>query len=151
MSGVPRSANLALIVTRRIAATPERLFRAWTTPDEFVRWWRPRGVTCESADIDLRMGGAYRIANRTPDGALVWISGVFETILPPERLSFTWRVERPGAEESRVTVTFARAGQETDVTVTHSKIASEAVREDHERGWKGCLEGLDTFMASRTA
>jgi glutathione S-transferase len=136
---------LALLVRRTIAANPERLFRAWTTASEFVRWWGPRGVICESADIDLCIGGAYRIANRLPDGGLVWISGTFEEIEPPHRLAFSWRVE-PGAEEvSRVVVTFQAVGEGTEVVVLHERIARQEVRQDHEQGWTGCLEGLAKY------
>ena len=141
------AAGLTLVVRRRISASPDRLFRAWTIAEEFVRWWGPRGVVCEGAEIDLRIGGAYRIANRTPDGTLVWISGMFEAIQPPTRLAFTWRVDRSPAEESRVTVTFTAIGNETEVVVVHEQIASEATREDHELGWIGCLNGLAEHIA----
>jgi hypothetical protein len=51
-----------LVVRRRIHATPEKLFAAWTQPEHLVRWWGPQGVACPAAEIDLRVGGAYRIA-----------------------------------------------------------------------------------------
>ena len=60
--------SLTLLIRRRIAATPERLFEAWTTPEQFVQWWGPPGVECPGAEMELRVGGAYRIRNRMPDG-----------------------------------------------------------------------------------
>jgi uncharacterized protein YndB with AHSA1/START domain len=78
-----------LVVRRRIHATPEKLFAAWTQPEHLVRWWGPQGVACPAAEIDLRVGGAYRLANRFPDGTVVWIAGVFELIEPPHRLMYT--------------------------------------------------------------
>ncbi len=138
--------RLRLVVRRRIRARPERLFRAWTEAQEFVRWWGPRGVICERADIDLRVGGAYSIANRLDDGRLVTISGAFELIEPPGRIAYTWHVHPGAAPGSRVVVTFLPLeGDETEVVVTHERIASAEVAAEHKRGWVGCLDGLAAF------
>lgn len=148
MSGVGASepGAIVLVTGRLIAATPELLFRAWTTPAELVRWWGPRDVVCESASIDLRIGGEYRIANRLPDGRVIWIVGAFVAIEPPRRIAYTWRTEPGSGDESRVVVTFASRGDKTEVRVSHEHIASQAVREDHERGWIGCLDGLEAHV-----
>ena len=72
----------------------------------------------------------------------------------PERLVYTWRVDGKGAsspERSRVTVRFERAGEATDVIVIHEQIDTEATRTDHEQGWTGCLESLDTFLVPTPA
>jgi uncharacterized protein YndB with AHSA1/START domain len=136
--------GLVLVVRRRIAATPERLFRAWTDAAEFARWWGPAGVVCESAEIDARVGGAYGIVNRMPDGSAIWIGGEFETVEPPHRLAFTWRTA-PDGPASRVVVSFEAAEAGTEVVVRHERIASTQAREGHERGWIGCLDGLAHF------
>jgi uncharacterized protein YndB with AHSA1/START domain len=65
------SENLSLIVRRTIAATPARLFDAWTTPELLTQWWGPANVTCPAAEVDLRVGGQYRIANQMPDGSVL--------------------------------------------------------------------------------
>ena len=75
---LPSKSPATLVVRRRINATAEKLFAAWTRPELLVRWWGPQGVACPAAEIDLRVGGSYRIANQFPDGTLVWIAGVFE-------------------------------------------------------------------------
>lgn len=54
----------ALVVRRMIRATLDRLFAFWTEPEHLVRWWGPDGVSCPTAEVDLRPGGRYRIANR---------------------------------------------------------------------------------------
>ena len=131
-----------LVLRRRIHATPEKLFAAWTQPEHLVRWWGPQGVACPAAEIDLRVGGGYRIANRFPDGTVVWIAGVFELIEPPHRLMYTWKLESQSGSAERVTVYFERLDGSTEVTVTHERIADEAARTSHERGWAGCLDSL---------
>jgi uncharacterized protein YndB with AHSA1/START domain len=130
-----------LRIRRVIAAVPERVFAAWTQPELLRQWWGPTGVRCIAAEIDLRAGGAYRIGNQLPDGTVVWISGELELVEPPTRLVYSWRI---GDEPvSRVTVTFTAIGDaSTEVTIHHERIHSDAVRDDHERGWHGCLDGL---------
>jgi len=135
-----------LVVRRTIAAAPERLFAAWTEPAHLRAWWGPPGVTCEAAEVDLRPGGAYRLANRLPDGKVLWIAGTFEEIDPPRRLVYSWQLGDEPA--SRVTVQFVPAGAATEVIVTHERIATPAAHESHEQGWLGCLAELASWVAS---
>ena len=132
---------ITLVVRKTIRATPERLFDAWTQPTQLRQWWGPQDVECVDAEVDLRIGGQYRIANRFRDGRVVWITGQFEVIEPPHRLEYTWRVEPQTAWE-RVCVRFERTRGGTDVVVTHDRIGDERTRDTHERGWRECLDDL---------
>jgi uncharacterized protein YndB with AHSA1/START domain len=138
--------SLLLVVRRRIAATPERLFEAWTRAEELRQWWGPENVRCVAAELDLRVGGAYRIANEFPDGRVLWISGEFLRIERPHRLEYTWRVGAANAPLERVSVQFVRRDSETEVIVTHAHIADEPTRTRHEHGWEGCLAGLEGYL-----
>jgi glutathione S-transferase len=134
------SGSIVLVVRRTIAAPPEVLFDAWTIAERLTSWWGPRPVTCAAATIDARVGGAYRIENRVPDGSIVVIEGTFTKVERPDVLAFTWSVG--GAEHSHVTVRFERRGEATEVVILHEKIGSETIRDSHEAGWQGCLDGL---------
>jgi uncharacterized protein YndB with AHSA1/START domain len=145
MSGEAGAAPVAatLVVRRRIAASAAELFAAWTQPERLRLWWGPPGAVCTAAEVDLRVGGRYRIANRFADGTILWITGVFEEIEPPSRLAYTWRLESRAAQPERVSVQFVPLPDgTTEVIVTHERIADESARAGHERGWQGCLEGL---------
>jgi uncharacterized protein YndB with AHSA1/START domain len=148
----PPHAALRLEVRRTIAASPARLFAAWTDPAQLRAWWGPVEVSCPQADVDLRVGGRYRIANRFPDGRVVWIAGAFEEIAPPHRLVYTWTVEDgadagdPNVPVERVTVRFEPRGAATEVIVVHERIRTLTMRDSHERGWLGCLDGLERFL-----
>ena len=137
---------ITLVVQRTIRASPERLFEAWTNPQQLVAWWGPIGVTCITPTVDLRVGGRYRIGHRMPDGSELWITGVFEAVERPHLLTYTWRLEGTDGETERVTVCFESRGIETDVIVTHERIANETLREQHAFGWNGCLDGLARFI-----
>jgi uncharacterized protein YndB with AHSA1/START domain len=143
--------SVALVVRRTIKASASRVFDAWTQPDQLLRWWGPRPVTCSAAEMDVRVGGTYRIENQLPNGSVLWISGTFELVEPPHRLVYTWEIQRDGAaspERSRVTVRFEPRDEGTEVIVVHESIASEALRVDHEQGWNGCLDNLAALFSS---
>jgi uncharacterized protein YndB with AHSA1/START domain len=135
-----------LIVRRSIRASPARIFDAWTQPEHLKQWWGPKSVECIDAQMDLRVGGRYRIANQFPDGQILWISGEFEVIERPHRLVYTWQVGPAEAATERVTVTFEAHGGATEVIVVHERIPTEAMRDMHEQGWVGCLDGLVDYM-----
>lgn len=138
-----------LCVRRFIPASPARIFRAWTNPDEMKKWWGPAGVHCAEVEIDLTVNGRYRIANELPDRSVLWISGTFELIEPPHRLIYSWTIENKSPETERVEVNFEQRDLGTEVTITHQRIASKALREQHQQGWEGCLHGLVEYLDER--
>lgn len=138
----------SLEVSRVIRATPERVFAAWTDPALIVKWWGAGDVRCTEAEMDLRVGGTYRIANQTPDGSTQWITGAFNRVDRPHRLSYTWAMEPTGADTqfSQVDVTFDAVDEATLVTVQQTQIATPSAREVHLHGWIGCLDGLERVL-----
>lgn len=139
----------SLVARRLIRAKPERVFDAWTQAKDLKQWWGPQSVECVDAHVDLRVGGEYRIANQMPDGNILWISGVFEVIERPFKLVYTWQVGPESPCKERVTVSFeARGKEDTEVTVMHENIPTEAMRDMHQQGWIGCLDGLVAYLES---
>jgi uncharacterized protein YndB with AHSA1/START domain len=137
------TSGIALVARRTVRATVERVFDAWTRPEQLRAWWGPRPVTCSDAEVDLRVGGRFRIVNALPNGATVTIHGEFRLVEPPRKLVYTWRMDDGTLESSLVTVTFAPRGAGTEVVVVHEDIPTEPIRESHENGWRGCLDGLE--------
>ena len=142
----------ALRVSRRIHATPERLFRLWTDPAQLRHWWRMDGPgwTFAGAEVDLRIGGAYRLAMTGPDGQEHVAVGVYREIAPFVRLAFTWDWENPANRvgDTLVTVDLLDAGGgTTDVVITHVRFANAERPTSHERGWTQLLHLLDGYAA----
>src|ERR1700757_3571139 len=105
---------IVLEVRRTIDAPAQQLFDAWTQPIHLRQWWGPRPVKCAYAEIDLRVGGSYRIANEFPDGKVLWISGDFEVVDPPHMLVYTWLTNPESPFLERVTVRFHAYGEATE-------------------------------------
>ena len=145
------SANsLTLLARRAISAPPDAVFDAWTRPEQLMAWWGPGEVTCPVAEIDLRVGGRYRLCNLLPSGERLWITGEFEQVEPPVRLVYTWVHEPVGidSERSRVTVRFQPHPKGTEVIVVHERLATLESRDLHLQGWQGCLLGLEALFSA---
>ncbi len=141
--------RLALVVRRTIAASPRRLFEAWTLPEQLRSWWGPKGVSCSAAEVDLRVGGRYRIVNEMPDGTKLVIAGAFTVVEVPRRLVYSWAIAPGDGEPELVTVRFDPLDDaRTEVVVIHERIANPLLRDGHAAGWDGCLDGLVAYLAN---
>ena len=136
-----------LTVRRLIPAAPAVVFDFWTQAEHVKKWWGPKAVTCPEAEIDLRVGGQYRIANLLPDGEIIWIHGEFELIEPPSLLRYTWAFGLDTPPTERITVRFEPAEGGTSLTILHENVPAGPRRDGHEQGWIGCLEGLVEYTA----
>lgn len=135
-----------LFASQVVRAERHKVFAAWTTPALVRQWWGPPPFTCPVAEIDLRVGGAYRLANLGLDGEIIWISGVFTRVEAPEALSYTWTLSTHRAEPSLLHVTFLDHPEGTEVRIHHERFADIAVRDEHALGWQGCLGKFERFV-----
>lgn len=145
----------ALVIRRVLEAPRELVFAAWTEQAQATQWWGPHGFTTAAAEMDVRIGGAWRRRMHSPEGTEHISSGVYREIVPPERLVFTFCWEQGGAPghgpETVVTLTFADLGDgRTEFVLRQEGFATVAGRDDHQRGWSGALDRLGDYL-SRTA
>ena len=147
MSATATAPVFSLDMKRRINATRDKVFRAWTTVDELKKWWGPEGFSLPEAELDLRVGGKYRFAMQEPTGVVHWLTGEFREIASPAKLVYTWLWEgAPEEAATLVTVEFHDAGTATDVVVKHERFSSEAEGQSHNEGWTGCLNRLELLF-----
>lgn len=140
----PTPGLLSLVARRTIRAPIERVFAAWTQPALLVQWWGPPGVSCPEAQVDLRPGGGFRLANALPDGGVLWIAGDYRTVAPHHSLDFSWYHEPLGeqTEVTEVRVRLRAVAGGTEVALLHEGFGSTGSRDTHAQGWEGCLDGL---------
>src|SRR3979409_1250589 len=85
-----------LALERSYPVGPEKVWRAWTDPEAIKRWWGPVGSARASlAQLDVRVGGRFRIVFGGPQGNDHEVQGVYKEIVPPSsttegKLGFTW-------------------------------------------------------------
>ncbi len=139
---IPTS-ETTLQLKRIFPAPREKVFRAWTDPKELKKWFAPTDeYTVPFAEVDLRVGGNYRIAMQAPDGNLHIAIGTYREILPPEKLVFTWSWEGADMQETLVIIEFRKQGNSTEVVLTHKLFPNVEARDKHSQGWTGCLDRL---------
>ena len=148
MAQLHASPQTTLRLTRTFAAPREKVFRAWTDPEELKKWWGPPGYATPSVEVDLRAGGKYRLGMRKlPDGLIFYLAGTYREVRPPEKLVYTWQWEaKPELGDTLVTVEFHDRGGSTEIVLTHELFPSEKVRQDHERGWSSGLDKLAKIL-----
>ncbi len=133
------------IVMERVFDAPRGLvFEAWTNPEHLARWWGPRDLTLAVCEIDFRPGGAWRFVLRGRDGSDYGFGGEYREILPPERLSYTFRFDGAPDAEAVETLTFVEKDGKTTLTSTmvHTSVEN---RDAHVRSGmeEGALETMD--------
>jgi uncharacterized protein YndB with AHSA1/START domain/predicted enzyme related to lactoylglutathione lyase len=140
----------SLQVKRLIKASRECVFKAWTTPAQIKQWFGPASCQVLDAQVDLRVGGAYRIRVRAGCGDEMAVRGEYREVNAPAKLVFTWQWEDdPDWENvaSVVTVELVEKDGGTEVTITHEGLPSAESAGRHEHGWNGCLDKLDARAA----
>lgn len=141
--------NISLNLVRTIKAAPEKIFAAWTEPETLKRWMAPGDdMSVALAETDLRAGGRYRIVMRETNGTEHRAGGIYREIVPGKKLSFTWAWESTPENESLVTIELRKNGTGTELTLAHTKFATEQSRDMHNQGWNGCLAKLERLMAA---
>lgn len=149
MESAKVEAKPSLTIRRVYQATPDKVFRAWTDPALMKRWFAPSDAfVVPEVQVDLRVGGRYRIVMKSPDGETHRVGGVYREIRPPERLVFSWAWESAPERESLVTVELKGKGGQTELTLTHEQFADAEARDKHEQGWNGCLDRLPKAIAA---
>lgn len=152
LSQATTAAERSLVIERVFDAPPELVFEAWTKPEHLTKWWGPNDFTLPHCEVDFRVGGRYRFCMRSPDGEDHWVWGVYEEIVPPERLVFTWNREdatgRVWSSSSVVRATFTEQDGKTLFTLNQALFETPAYCGEHQIGWSQSLDRLGTYMES---
>jgi uncharacterized protein YndB with AHSA1/START domain len=144
------------VIKRRIAAPRERVFQAWTKAEHLQQWFFPNtdGDAIPHAEVDLRVGGRYRITMHAPDGNITAVvGGTYHEVRPPEKLVFSWAWKAPDPEpaETFVTVELHEVHGETEIIVTHEHFPDPTASEKHTIGWNCSLERLTQLVEAASA
>lgn len=151
MSGQPKA-----ILTRRFAASPERVFEACTRPELLARWFSPKPFDVCEFEADVRVGGrfAFRMTGAPGEYAA---EGIYRELVPARRLVLTWTWtdgpadEPPDDATSLVTIDLKPDGDGTMLTLTHEGLADQAQVDSHAEGWMQTFDKLAHLLEERTS
>ncbi|HEX5549126.1 MAG TPA: SRPBCC domain-containing protein [Ktedonobacterales bacterium] len=156
-----------LVITRTFDAPRELVWKAFTESDRLAQWWGPKGFTMVVRTLDVRRGGVFHYAMRSPSGQLVWGAFVFREIRPLERIVF---ISSFANEEGNIirapfsptwpleilnTVTLTESDGKTTVTFRGGPInATEEERDTFwnsqksvQQGFAGTFDQLAAYLA----
>jgi uncharacterized protein YndB with AHSA1/START domain len=112
-----------LVIARTFAAPRDVVFRAWSSAEQLGQWFCPAGFTIPEAQVEFRVGGAFNICMRSPQGTNHWTKGRYTEIVPQDRLVIDMNVAgENGATlfDARTVVVFSDAAGGTRIEVTQS-------------------------------
>ena len=149
-----KPAEREIVITRVFDAPRALVFKAWTDPKHLKLWWGPNGFTNPVCEADARVGGAWRIVMRAPDGTEYPCGGVYSEIVESERLVFTnIATDKEGNPvlDGLTTVTFVEQGNKTKLTLQTRAVAvvpyAAAYLAGMEMGWTQSLQRLAAHVA----
>jgi uncharacterized protein YndB with AHSA1/START domain len=149
-----------VVITRVLKAPRQLVFKLWTDPEHLPMWWGPSGFSCQTCQMDVRVGGAFHVELLGPDGVIYPCDGIYREIVAPERIVY----DGLAAEchpcggglppYGRVTISFTELDGMTTVRI-HARLRSVADREaamahGFGAGWAQTLEKLDAYVLGQT-
>jgi len=136
-------------ITRVYDAPRELVWRAWTEPEELVRWWGPSGwsTPLDTVTMEVRPGGTFRLTSISDEGAEMPVAGVYREVTEPERLVLEEPPDHAWHEGSVSTVTFTDLGEgRTEVALRAIVLTTDEMRLNAERGMNGTLDRLGEHL-----
>ena len=146
------------IVIRRVFDKPVRdLWKAWTDPEIFKKWWGPKGFTCPYSTMEARKGGRYLNCMRSAEGKEYWSTGEVKEFLPEKKLvisdSFAdkdgnvvpatdYGMAGDWPKDLLITVELEEADGATKLKLVHEGIPPE-MHDDCMQGWNESLDKLE--------
>jgi uncharacterized protein YndB with AHSA1/START domain len=146
---VERTSDVEVVVTRTFEAPARLVFAAWTNAARFRAWWVPRSfpVTLAACELDVRVGGTYRLVFEADGGSMAFFGRYLE-VVPDVRLA--WTNEEGGDGGAVTTVTFTELDGRTTVAVSNRFPTKEALDAEigSTEGLPESLDQLDALLAS---
>jgi uncharacterized protein YndB with AHSA1/START domain len=153
-----------VVVTRRLEAPPERVWRAWSDPDDVRAWWGPKGFSSPLCRMDFREGGTTLVSMRSDQGWEIYNTWTYVSIEPTSRIEFVNRFADadgnavvpadlgmpPGIpDEVRHVVTITPLGASaTELTVHESGYADEQTAAISRAGMEECIDKMAVRLAA---
>lgn len=129
---------------RVLRAKPEKVYRAFTEADALARWLPPDGFTCSVEQMDVRVGGGFRMSFRNfTSGNSHSFGGTYLELVPGQRLRYTDTFDDPGLPGEMITTVELRAVScGTDLKVVQEGIPAAIPAEQCNLGWQESLAYL---------
>jgi len=141
-----------LEISRVIEAPRDRVYAAWTDPEQLKKWFGPENVRTRNLIADARVGGEFRWDIINSEGEEMTMRGEFRELQPDKKIVFTWQWEDDEDWENHISIVtvelYDRDGG-TELRLTHEQLPNEESRDGHTRGWESALDKLERLFSSK--
>jgi uncharacterized protein YndB with AHSA1/START domain len=146
MTQTATKTETSVTIRRTFPYSQDKLWAAWTEPEALKKWFHPgRDLVTPEAEVDLRVNGSYHMLIHQAH-----IHGEYREIEPMSKLVFTWYWRDHEHLTTLVTVEFVAVDTaETELILTHERFQNTDERDNHESGWYGCLDQLESYLDER--
>ncbi|HEX5804984.1 MAG TPA: SRPBCC family protein [Macromonas sp.] len=129
---------------RVLRSPPEKVFRAFVQPDAVARWLPPNGFTCHVEQLDVRVGGTFRMSfTNFSTGHSHSFGGTYLEVVPQQRLRYTDRFDDPSLPGEMVTtIELREVACGTELTAVQEGIPAAIPPEFCYLGWQESLDHL---------
>lgn len=149
-----------LVIVRTFNAPVERVWAAWTEPEQAKKWWGPKDFTASIPQMDFRVGGKAILCMHSPDGKDYYSTGTYKEIVPMKKIVCTdsfsdkdgnivsakeYGMGDDFPDVMLVTIEFEDLGGTTKMTLTHAGIPAGEMGDMTNAGWN---ESFDKLAAS---
>ena len=133
---------------RVFRTTPERVYRAFITPEAVASWLPPYGFTCSVQEMNAKVGGTYRMKfTNFSTGNGHSFGGEYRELIPGEKIVYTDRFDDPNLPgEMRTTVTLRAVSCGTDLQIVQEGVPEVIPPEMCYLGWQESLEKLANLV-----
>src|SRR6185436_16958140 len=146
-----------LVINRVLDLPVDKVWKALTEPEEFKKWWGPKGFTCPSSKMEAKVGAKYLNCMKGPDGKEYWSTGTVKEIIPEEKLVVTDSFSDPQGNiktaadqglpgewprESQITFELEEADGATKLRLQHEGIPDE-MHDECKKGWNESFDKLE--------
>jgi len=158
-----------LVLTRTFDAPRELVFKVWTDPEHFGKWWGPQGFSLHVAKMDVRTGGMFLGNQKSPEGHVMWGKFVYQEVTPPKKIVFIQSFSDEAGNTVRAPfnpnwpleiiniLTLTEENGKTSLTLQGGPInateeecaAFEQMRPMVQQGFGGTFDQLENYLASR--
>jgi uncharacterized protein YndB with AHSA1/START domain len=140
--------SMSLVVEKEIfISKPASLvFSAWTSEKMVASWFGPNTIKSPDVEWDFRPSGRYSVRWFLDNGVIFTTEGVFQTILPNDKIVMTWRCDAFPDPTTVVSITFTEEHGGTCVKIRHENFELPDTCANHTQGWLLCLSQLKDLM-----
>jgi uncharacterized protein YndB with AHSA1/START domain len=142
--------NNQLVIQKVIHAPIERVWKAWTNPDDLKHWFTAEtGITTEVIQFDVKVGGKVRLKFPGAAGEYTWTFVKIDkpSLLVVDILDFSF-AEYPEGNGGICNVGFKDLDGKTQVTISGELLGDwdESMEKMAQKGWGGTLDRLNNYL-----